>query len=289
MSVALSDERMDKFIEPILVLEMRRFRRRGFRLVAVFALLIAMLPVAVLLWRPDANSARFALEAVAGIYLFLAIVMIPAYGARSISHERETGAWDMLAMTLMRSSQIADQRIAAAALPMFVLLVAGVPVALTLTFFGGATPLELVSLGAILVLTALTASAWSVEASSDCGRSATAVAYLPALVHLCGGIAVALCVVGVVVLLITPTQRGQAGRLLLGGLCVLVGTGLSQYLVAIMFFQSLTALVPGLSGSWFDGLPPYVPAIVTLGVGVLTLMGIRCVLVRSIERQRRGL
>jgi ABC-type transport system involved in multi-copper enzyme maturation permease subunit len=284
MAAVLSRERLDWFIEPILVLEMRRFRRHGFRPVTVMAaLLLAVLPMLVLVWRWDGNIARMVLLVAAGGYLFLAIVMIPAYGSRSISREREAGTWDMLTMTLVKSSQIGDQKIVAAALPLLMLWAAGLPVAATLAFYSGESPLEFAALEVTLVLSALAISAWSIEASSECGSSAQLVAYLPALVYVCGCMALAVYVVTAVVLVLTPSMRAQAGRLVAGGICVLLACGASQYFVWALLCRAVEQMAGGLA---FMGVPVLVLTVASFAFCVLSAVAIRCVVARSIERRR---
>lgn len=285
MSAVLARERLNMFVEPILLMEMRRFRRRGFRLVTVIsALLLALLPVLVLLWRWDGNVARIVLIVAAGGYLFMSIVMIPAYGAKSITRERETGTWDMLSMTLLRSSQIADQKIVAAALPLLLIWTAGLPIAAALAYFGGASVFEFVALEAMLVLSALAVSAWSVEASSECGSSAQAVAYLPVSIYVCGCLALVVYLVLALVLLLTPTTRAQSARLLVGGTLLLLACGASQYFLGLMISAVMERYLPG---SGLNLGPAYI-AVVTFAVGALAMVGLRYVLAWSIETRRRS-
>lgn len=285
----MSVERLEAFTEPILVMETRRLRRRGFRFVtAIAVLMLSLLPLLVLLWRWDGTVARVVLMVASGGYLFLSIVMIPAYGSRSISREKETGTWDMLAMTLLKSSQIADQKIVAAALPMLLMWAASLPIAAALALYGGASALEFVALEATLVLNALAISAWSVEASSECGSSAQAVAYLPASIYLCGIPAIIVYLVVGVVLLLMPATRAQSGRLLVGGICILLACGAAQYYVGMMFVETMLRHLPGGMFGLGLGWPIWAVALVAFAVSAAAAVGLRYVLAWSIEGRRRA-
>lgn len=281
MQAALSRERLEELAEPILVLEMQRFRRRGLRLVTVMsAILLASLPMLVLFWHWNADIARIVLMVGAGAHLFAGIVMIPAYGGRSISRERETGSWDMLAMTPVKSSRIADQKIVAAALPLLLLWAAGLPVAAMLAFYGGVSLLEFVALEAVLVLHALAVSAWSVQASNECGPSAQAVAYLPASSYVCG---CAVYLPALVLLLCMPALREQVGRLCLGGLCVQAASGAAQYFVWTLGTESIFRMT-GSSGS--TDFPAWAIALIVFAVASFATVGMRYILAWSVDRRR---
>ena len=218
-------ERLVDFAEPILLMSLRRFREHTQVLCVVAGFLGVIAPLLVIgnhaSWDPEVFT--LILVAEAGLCLFAAAAIVPAHGARSISKERETGTWDMLAMTPLRSSRIADQKILAAAMPVTCFIACGIPLAVVAAAFGKVPLQDMLPPALGVLLAPLVLSLWSVEASSDCGRSAVWVAYLPAMSVLCGMLAVALMITAVLIgiaLLLVPEFRARAGRMLVAALCM---------------------------------------------------------------------
>lgn len=276
MSYAACREWLVDFAEPILVLEMRRFRRSSERTsLIVVTVLLLILPMVMVVVH-DQVFAQVALGILAAFYVLAILAFTASNGARSIQRERETGTWDMLVLTPLKSRQIVDQKMSAVAVPTLLLIAAGLPAAVIGAVIARYPLFEIVSLVPMLALGTLAAAFWSVEVSCDCGRAALWVAYLPLINYLCvyltcGGLLVALA------LLLSPQVRGQAGRAVLTALCleiVLGAIGLATMTYAGVFAESIK-------------LPASVVAVAALSVEVLALVGMRCLLVWSIETWRR--
>lgn|GEM_PF-3333281 len=282
MAVALTRERLEtQFGEPIFALEMRRFGKRALWSMIVLGVLMGAGTTVAVWFCPDAEAGRVALVVSAAVYMFVITAVTPAFGARSITRERDSGTWDMLSITRMKSGHIADQKILSAAMPMLVLLVAGMPAAVIGTATGGVSVFEAAGIGITLVLATLVVSAWSVETSSDCGSGAiaVAVAYAPLASSICLlGYLVSLAVlVTALVALINRATRARAWRVVASGFCLQFGQGacvLPMLLLVGRYFPS--ASTPAL---W------WLPCAVL--VQVLMLLTMRFILARSIERQRR--
>ncbi len=280
-------ERLERFAEPILVTEMRRFRRRGLALTSIVsALLLIALPFLTMFWNWDENVARILLIVAGGGFLFLSIVSVPSYGSRSVSRERELGVWDMLAMTMLKSSEIADQKLLSAAMPMLMIWLAGLPLAIVLGYLAKMSLLQFIAGELMIVLVVIAMSAWSVQASCECKSGAQAMAYLPASMYLCGFPALGVYAITAMVLMIIPDTRSRTSRLLLGGFCILVVCLASNYFG--MFLIGNQWFTPSMTGGWLSHVPNYVTTLVILGFCALPTVALRYLLAWSIESGRRS-
>ncbi len=279
MSALLTrDELERRYVEPVLALEMRRFGKRGLWWAASAGVMMAAGATVATRLCVDGEYRRVAVMVAAFVYVFVIYVVTPAYGARSISRERDSGTWDMLSITPMGSGQIADQKILSAAMPMLVVLAAGLPAGVIATATGGVTAFEAMAIGVAILLSALILSCWSVESSSDCGSgtTATAVAYAPMAQSVCilGYLVSFAILITALVLLINSATRARTWRVVGAGLCMQLGQGacaLPIVLLAGRFFPFAVSAI------WVPG---------GLLVQALALVGMRCILARSIERQR---
>lgn len=289
-SIALPD-RLVRLAEPILVMELRKFRRRsGTALVGGAGLLLLVLPAALVALR-DELFAQIALGILAALYALLIATVIPSSGGRSISRERETGSWDLLALTPLKSAEIADQKITAVALPVVLLIIAGVPAAMLAAYLAGVDFFWVPAIAVWLILAALAVGAWSVQSSCDCGRAAIYMAYLPAINAICSSLACAGYIVGIVLLFIQET-RGHAGRMLLAWLCLQFVFGGLYFYWAFTPFLADPAFAPTIMSPAWTGL------IMRIGMGALacisialqaaTLIAMRFILAWGIESGRRA-
>lgn len=156
-TTVIRERLLERFLEPIVVLEMRQLRRRKpWRAIAIIAA-VAISTLALLRLNLDASSARMLLEMTAMGYFVFAMVAAVAHGGQS-AYERESGIFDMLAVTPMTSSMIADQKIIVAAAPTLGLLAACLPMAVLVVGRGGASVLQVAALGAILAFYTLAAT-----------------------------------------------------------------------------------------------------------------------------------
>lgn len=279
-------ERLERFSEPILTMEIRRFERRGLVLTSIVStLLLLMLPALWTLWRWDQTVARILFLVACGGFLFISIVTVPSYGSRSVSREREIGAWDMLAMTLLKSSEIADQKMLAAAMPMLMIWLAGLPLAILLGYLAQMSLFQFIAGELMLGLVVLALSAWSVQASCECKSGAQAIAYLPASIFICGWVGLIVYAITALVLVIIPDTRSQTGRLALGGFCVLVAC------LAGSYFNISTAcqqFIPNMSGGFLTYTPSYSGTFWTFVFCALPTVALRYLLAWSIENGRRN-
>ena len=225
MTLAACRQKLLEFAEPIVVLEMRRFRkssdRRSFIAIAVLLLFVLV----ALLICPNQNLAVGALVILAAFYLLAVLVFIPSHGARAIQREKESGSWDLLALTPLSSGQIADQKTLSVAIPVLVMIAVGLPTDIVAAVIAGVPFLTVVTIAFMLAMAALAVSFWSVQSSSDCGKSAIWMAYLPAASALCNYLSCGGFLVGLV-MLCTPQVRAQAGRMLLAALSLQFVTGM---------------------------------------------------------------
>lgn len=174
-TTCLRERLLRQFVEPIVVLEMRRMRRRAGWIAAALAMIALGLPSAIMYLGPPPSNARGTFQALAMGYLFALVVAVPIIAKHAMARERESGMWDMLALTALKSAEIADQKIAAAATPILGLLAALAPTFASLVSCGGASVLEVISLIVVLGTTTLLVSAISVESSGDRVAIATIV------------------------------------------------------------------------------------------------------------------
>lgn len=275
MSFAACREKLVEVAEPILVMEMRVLRRsRELVSLIVVSALLLILPIPIIALR-DAGVAQVALGVMAAFYVLANLTFIPSHGARAIHRERETGTWDLLALTPVGCRQIVDQKTMAVALPVLLLLVAGAPAVVTASLIGRAPLLLAMAALAMLGLTAMGMAYWSVQASCDCGRAAQWVAYLPLMSFVCGYLSCGGYLAGLVMLFI-PQARSQAGRLMLSHLCLQVVSGA----MALAVLDSAGVFAPDVH------IPAVAAVVVALGLQVLALIGMRHLVIWGIVSWR---
>ena len=188
-----------RFDAPVLVQEMR-VRQRGTTpfVVMLFYLLIlsvATMLMLVFLMRDGANSPSESSELGRQIYatltflqLVMVVLIIPAYSAGAVSGERERKTFDLLALTLLSSSGIVTQKLAAAIGQAVMLILASVPVMSVVFLVGGVSPAEVAVAYGVLLATAILLGALGMLCSC-CLRSSkvsTFAAYSVILLFMAG-------------------------------------------------------------------------------------------------------
>lgn len=120
--------------------------------------------------------------------LLMVILVVPAYSAGVISMEREKGSFDLLVLTILGSSSIITQKLAAALAQVIMLLIASVPVLSIVFLLGGVSPGEVALAYAIILLTAAAVNSLGVMFSCYLAstRAATFATYLVTVLFLAG-------------------------------------------------------------------------------------------------------
>ena len=185
---------------PVLAQEMR-IRQRGskpFVVMCIYVLALSGLALFVLSiatrGRPYLRSSDLA-EMGQGLFLALMCaqlaliaLIVPAYSAGVVTGERERATFELLALTLLSSSGIVAQKLAAALAQAVMLIVASLPVVSIVFLLGGVSPFEVVAAYLLLVLTAGMIGAFGVLCSCQfrSTRGSTFAAYLGVLTYLAG-------------------------------------------------------------------------------------------------------
>jgi hypothetical protein len=124
------------------------------------------------------------------LYAQLAMIalIVPAYSAGAITTEREHGTIDLLALTLLSSSGIVVQKLAAALAQAFMLVLVSLPIMSVVFLLGGVSPMEVAAAYLLLILTAGMIGALGLFCSCQfrTTRGSTFTAYLSVLAFLAG-------------------------------------------------------------------------------------------------------
>lgn len=146
---------LDKFVEPIVVLEMRRlWRRRVLAIIKSLAMLVGLVVGLTFLYEHGVSPSSL-LEILAMVYVFFALITIATQNQQKGKRDRESGFFQMVAMTRLTSTEIVDQRALAVMLPVFAGMAIGMPAAIMLVMLGAASIPQFMGLLALLVLTTL--------------------------------------------------------------------------------------------------------------------------------------
>lgn len=206
--------RIPRFDLPMLTHEMRIRMRGGrpFAVMFVYVLVLSAIALAVVYSAADLQGAPrqiavhqytsgpAALTGMLAMYgrrLFVSLslaqlamiaLIVPAYGAGTVTAERERGTLALLSLTLLSSSTIIVQKLAAALAQAVMLLIASGPVLGIVFLLGGVSPPEVFVVYCILLSTAAMVGALGVMCSCLLRntRSSTFMAYLVTLVFLIG-------------------------------------------------------------------------------------------------------
>ncbi len=151
---------------PVLVQELR-VRQRGikpFVVTGVYTLILSVIAMLALCWGPRSShpTAQDMSEVGKGLFGALSFVqlgmialIVPAYSAGAISSERERGTFDLLALTLLSSPTIVTQKLTAAIAQALMLIVASAPVVGVVFLLGGVSPVEVLTVYGLLIVTAI--------------------------------------------------------------------------------------------------------------------------------------
>jgi ABC-2 type transport system permease protein len=187
-------------INPIVVKELRS-RMRGWRAFAVLtSVLLIMAGISYLFYRIVLAATRYSTMPVSpqigqAVFVALAVVELlmicfvtPAVTAGSISGEQEKLTYEMLLATPLRPASILWGKLISALSYVFLLILAGVPMASLVFIFGGMSPVDMVKSMVILVATAITLGVVGVFMSVAVQRTvrATVLSYLVVLALLVG-------------------------------------------------------------------------------------------------------
>lgn len=184
---------------PVLVQEMR-VRQRGAKAFVVMLFYLLILSVATMLMvyfiMPHSTmDSRQMSELGQGIYaaltflqLAMVVLIVPAYSSGAVSSERERGTFDLLALTLLTSSSIVTQKLAAAIGQVVMLILASVPVMSVVFLLGGVSPVEVIVAYGILLVTAIAVAALGMLCSCCLrnSRASTFAAYSIILLFMAG-------------------------------------------------------------------------------------------------------
>lgn len=185
---------------PVLKLEMR-VRQRGKRPFIVMSLYVAVLMIIVagvfyyssqrLIGCSVADTAamgRALLATLSFAQLGMISIVIPAYSAGTVSGERERGALDLLALTTLESSTIIVQKLLAAIFDALMLVLASIPVMAMVFILGGVSPLEVVEVYGLLIVTTVLIGALGVLCSCFFRNSRASIlaSYLIVGIYLAG-------------------------------------------------------------------------------------------------------
>jgi hypothetical protein len=184
---------------PVLVQEMR-VRQRGAKAFVVMLFYLLILSVATMLMvyfmmPHNTTDSRQMSELGQGIYaaltflqLVMVVLIVPAYSSGAVSSERERGTFDLLALTLLSSSSIVTQKLAAAIGQVVMLILASIPVMSVVFLLGGVSPVEVIVAYAILLVTAIALGALGMLCSCclRSSRTSTFAAYSIILLFMAG-------------------------------------------------------------------------------------------------------
>jgi ABC-type transport system involved in multi-copper enzyme maturation permease subunit len=185
---------------PVLTQEMR-IRQRGAKPFYIMMIYAAVLCVVVFLAfvsltargptiDPYTMAERGRLLFASLLYAQLAMIalIVPAYSAGAVSTERERGTIELLSLTLLSSSGIVVQKLAAAVAQAVMLVLVSLPITSIVFMFGGVSPLEVAAAYLLLVLTAGMIGALGIFCSCQfrTTRGSTFTTYLSILVFLAG-------------------------------------------------------------------------------------------------------
>ncbi len=146
---------LDRLVEPIVVLEMRRFwRRRILRIVRFVSTMVALVVGLAFVYQRGVSPSSL-LEIMAIVYLFLALITISTHNQQRGKRDSESGFFQMMAMTRLTSGEIVDQRALAATLPIFAAMAVGMPAAAMLVMLGATSAPRFLGLVLLLVLVTL--------------------------------------------------------------------------------------------------------------------------------------
>ena len=187
-------ERAGRIDAPVLVQELR-VRQRGvkpFVVTLAYTLVLAVIAFGYILLETDFGAARGVempdmarigrelFEVLSFAQVFMLILVVPAYSAGAVAVERERQTFDLLAMTLLSSTAIIRQKLVAAVAQSALLVLCSVPITAMVFMLGGVSPLELVLVYLLLLVTAAFLGGIGVLCSClfKNARSATFCAYL---------------------------------------------------------------------------------------------------------------
>lgn len=181
---------------PVLTQEMR-IRQRGTKPFVVMFLYVAVLGTIAMVTvsatiaqssytgypgqAPNlARQGRILFLVLSMAQLAMISLIVPAYSAGAVSTERERGTFDLLSLTLLSSSAIVMQKMAAAMAQALMLTLASLPVVSLVFMLGGVSPLEMAVSYALLLVTAGAQGALGLLCSCQFRntRTSTFVAYL---------------------------------------------------------------------------------------------------------------
>lgn len=183
---------------PVLRLEMRIRQRkaRPFIVMGVYAGALSVLVLvlyAYWVWRSGGTPDPSWLGAdmfmwMSALQVVMVCLIVPAYSAATVSTERDGRTFDLLAITLLPSSAIVVQKLAAAVTEMIMLLAASLPVLAVVFMLGGVSPLEVAEMYAILLVAAVVYGALGILCSClfKDSRTSTFAAYLSTLLLIVG-------------------------------------------------------------------------------------------------------
>lgn len=188
---------------PVLVHEMR-VRQRGTKpfLVTLAYLLVLSLATVLILYffmgeatrnRSDpqaglADLGQGTYGAITFLQMIMIVLIVPALSAGAVSGERERKTLDLLSLTLLPSTSIVTQKLAAAIGQVVMLIFASIPVMGVVFLLGGVSPVELVVAYGVLMVTAIFVG--SVGMLCSCllrtSRASTLAAYITVVLFMAG-------------------------------------------------------------------------------------------------------
>lgn len=185
-----------RFDAPVLVQELR-VRQRGvkpFAVMFVYSLILSAIALLVMYfcW-PSAGDPTPSQMAEVGQLMFMYLSMaqlvmvaliVPAYSAAAVSSERESGTFDLLALTLLSSTGIVTQKLAAAIAQSLMLIVASLPIMALVFLLGGVSPFDVMVAFGLLIVTSVMLGALGMLCSC-CMRSSKTSTFVTYLVTFC--------------------------------------------------------------------------------------------------------
>jgi len=187
-------------MNPIIVKELRS-RMRGWRAFAdLTAALLLMGGISYLLYRIVLAANRYSGTPVSpqiGQAVFVGLMVVelmiicfitPAVTAGSISGEREKLTYEMLLATPLRPASVLWGKLISALSYVFLLILAGIPMASLVFIFGGVAPVDMIKALVVLLATAVTLGVIGMFMSALLQRTVTAtvLSYLSVLALLLG-------------------------------------------------------------------------------------------------------
>jgi ABC-type transport system involved in multi-copper enzyme maturation permease subunit len=184
---------------PVLVQEMR-VRQRGMKPFVVMLAYLLILSICTMLMiffmmpeqrsdsRQMSEMGQWIYAALTFLQLVMVVLIVPAYSSGAVSGERERGTFDLLALTLLSSSSIVTQKLAAAVGQVVMLILTSLPVMSVVFLLGGVSPIEVIVAYLVLLVTAIALGALGMLCSC-CLRSskaATFAAYLIIILFMAG-------------------------------------------------------------------------------------------------------